>query len=74
MTAMLVMDAAQPLDEKITITAEDRDTLKALVRGWPSAPATPRPVAASGADRVRQPRGARAGRTYPVGSIASSPP
>jgi serine-type D-Ala-D-Ala endopeptidase (penicillin-binding protein 7) len=28
MTAMLVMDAAQPLDEKITITAEDRDTLK----------------------------------------------
>jgi D-alanyl-D-alanine endopeptidase (penicillin-binding protein 7) len=28
MTAMLVMDAAQPLDEKITITSEDRDTLK----------------------------------------------
>jgi D-alanyl-D-alanine endopeptidase (penicillin-binding protein 7) len=28
MTAMLVMDAAQPLDEKITITNEDRDTLK----------------------------------------------
>lgn len=28
MTAMLVIDAAQPLDEKITITAEDRDTLK----------------------------------------------
>lgn len=28
MTAMLVLDAAQPLDERITITAEDRDTLK----------------------------------------------
>lgn len=28
MTAMLVMDADQPLDEKITITNEDRDTLK----------------------------------------------
>ena len=28
MTAMLVIDAGQPLDEKITITAEDRDTLK----------------------------------------------
>ena len=28
MTAMLVVDAAQPLDERITITAEDRDTLK----------------------------------------------
>lgn len=28
MTAILVMDAAQPLDEKITITDEDRDTLK----------------------------------------------
>jgi D-alanyl-D-alanine endopeptidase (penicillin-binding protein 7) len=28
MTAMLVMDAAQPLDERITITAKDRDTLK----------------------------------------------
>ncbi len=28
MTAMLVMDAAQPLDERITISAEDRDTLK----------------------------------------------
>ena len=28
MTAMLVIDAAQPLDEKVTITAADRDTLK----------------------------------------------
>ncbi|OYZ99659.1 MAG: D-alanyl-D-alanine carboxypeptidase [Rhizobiales bacterium 17-65-6] len=28
MTAMLVMDAGQPLDERITITADDRDTLK----------------------------------------------
>jgi len=28
MTGMLVIDAAQPLDEPITITAEDRDTLK----------------------------------------------
>lgn len=28
MTAMLVLDADQPLDEKITVTAEDRDTLK----------------------------------------------
>jgi D-alanyl-D-alanine endopeptidase (penicillin-binding protein 7) len=28
MTAMLVLDAGQPLDEKITITREDRDTLK----------------------------------------------
>ncbi len=28
MTAMLVIDAAQPLDEKITITTADRDTLK----------------------------------------------
>ncbi len=28
MTAMLVIDAAQPLDEKITITADDRDTIK----------------------------------------------
>lgn len=28
MTAMLVMDAAQPLDESISISAEDRDTLK----------------------------------------------
>jgi D-alanyl-D-alanine endopeptidase (penicillin-binding protein 7) len=28
MTAMLVVDAGQPLDERITITAEDRDTLK----------------------------------------------
>ncbi len=28
MTAMLVMDADQPLDEQITITHEDRDTLK----------------------------------------------
>jgi serine-type D-Ala-D-Ala endopeptidase (penicillin-binding protein 7) len=28
MTAMLVIDAGQPLDEKITITGEDRDTLK----------------------------------------------
>ena len=28
MTAMLVIDAAQPLDEKITITNADRDTLK----------------------------------------------
>ena len=28
MTAMLVMDADQPLDERITITKEDRDTLK----------------------------------------------
>ncbi|MFZ3174410.1 MAG: serine hydrolase [Thiobacillus sp.] len=28
MTAMLVLDAAQPLDEHITITNEDRDTLK----------------------------------------------
>ena len=28
MTAMLVIDAAQPLDERITITDEDRDTLK----------------------------------------------
>jgi serine-type D-Ala-D-Ala endopeptidase (penicillin-binding protein 7) len=28
MTAMLVIDAGQPLDEKITITSEDRDTLK----------------------------------------------
>ena len=28
MTAMLVMDAAQPLDERITISPEDRDTLK----------------------------------------------
>ena len=28
MTAMLVINAAQPLDERITITSEDRDTLK----------------------------------------------
>ena len=28
MTAMLVMDAAQPLDERITLTSADRDTLK----------------------------------------------
>ena len=28
MTAMLVMDAAQPLDERITITDQDRDSLK----------------------------------------------
>ena len=28
MTAMLVIDAAQPLDERIAITDEDRDTLK----------------------------------------------
>ena len=28
MTAMLVLDAGQPLDEKITITHDDRDTLK----------------------------------------------
>jgi D-alanyl-D-alanine endopeptidase (penicillin-binding protein 7) len=28
MTAMLVIDAAQPLDERITITSADRDTLK----------------------------------------------
>lgn len=28
MTAMLVLNAGQPLDEKITITEEDRDTLK----------------------------------------------
>src|SRR5512139_3843408 len=28
MTAMLVMDAAQPLDERITITSDDRDTLR----------------------------------------------
>lgn len=28
MTAMLVMDAGQPLDERITITSEDLDTLK----------------------------------------------
>ena len=28
MTAMLVVDAGQPLDERITITSEDRDTLK----------------------------------------------
>lgn len=28
MTAMLVIDAAQPLDERIAITEEDRDTLK----------------------------------------------
>ena len=28
MTAMMVLDAAQPLDERITITEEDRDTLK----------------------------------------------
>ncbi len=28
MTAMLVIDAAQPLDERITITDEDRDTIK----------------------------------------------
>jgi D-alanyl-D-alanine endopeptidase (penicillin-binding protein 7) len=28
MTAMLVVDASQPLNEKITITSEDRDTLK----------------------------------------------
>jgi len=28
MTAILVMDAGQPLDERITITADDRDTLK----------------------------------------------
>jgi D-alanyl-D-alanine endopeptidase (penicillin-binding protein 7) len=28
MTAMLIIDAGQPLDEKITITSEDRDTLK----------------------------------------------
>ena len=28
MTAMLVLDADQPLDERITITSEDRDTLK----------------------------------------------
>ncbi len=28
MTAMLVVDAAQPLDERITITSDDRDTLK----------------------------------------------
>ncbi|OYW66087.1 MAG: D-alanyl-D-alanine carboxypeptidase [Hydrogenophilales bacterium 16-64-46] len=28
MTAMLVLDAGQPLDEKITITSADRDTLK----------------------------------------------
>ncbi|MFO7543316.1 MAG: serine hydrolase [Thiobacillus sp.] len=28
MTAMLVMDAGQSLDERITITSEDRDTLK----------------------------------------------
>jgi len=28
MTAMLVIDAGQPLDEKITITADDRDTIK----------------------------------------------
>lgn len=28
MTAMLVLDAALPLDEKITITADDRDTIK----------------------------------------------
>lgn len=28
MTAMLVIDAGQPLDEKITITAEDRDIIK----------------------------------------------
>ena len=28
MTAMLVIDAAQPLDEKITLTSADRDTLK----------------------------------------------
>lgn len=28
MTAMLVLDAAQPLDERITISSEDRDTLK----------------------------------------------
>ena len=28
MTAMLVIEAAQPLDERITLTADDRDTLK----------------------------------------------
>jgi D-alanyl-D-alanine endopeptidase (penicillin-binding protein 7) len=28
MTAMLVLDADQPLDERVTITSEDRDTLK----------------------------------------------
>lgn len=28
MTAMLVIDAGQPLDEKITISAEDRDTIR----------------------------------------------
>lgn len=28
MTAMLVLDAGQPMDERITITDEDRDTLK----------------------------------------------
>ena len=28
MTAMLILDAGQPLDERITITTEDRDTLK----------------------------------------------
>ena len=28
MTAMLVLDAAQPLDESITLSAEDRDTLR----------------------------------------------
>ncbi|MHB1085525.1 MAG: D-alanyl-D-alanine carboxypeptidase family protein [Thiobacillus sp.] len=28
MTAMMVVDAAQPLDERITITSEDRDTIK----------------------------------------------
>lgn len=28
MTAMLVVDAAQPLDERISIAAEDRDTIK----------------------------------------------
>ncbi len=40
MTAILVVDAAQPLDERITITAEDRDTLKGTGSRLASAPAT----------------------------------
>jgi len=52
MTAMLVLDAGLPMDEHITLTDEDRDTLKGTSSRLAVGSSYTRVSCASGADRV----------------------
>ena len=66
MTALIVTEADQPLDQVLTITQQDVDTLKgthfAAARRHPSVA---RRAAAPRADGLREPRRARAGPQLP---------